>query len=362
MGRYSLDNYEIYKTYKIRPCPLHKTPDNTGRGQINYLRFTWNELEPSRGDYHLEQLKEAINGTSNPVLILEPVTPSWVTNHEADCFAKLIRKVGSTFDKEHGLMGIVISSYQNTKNEWDSYIEAFEQVPVFADIHNHNLITYLKKNEVNFGLYVPCNEDNWIDCCETFARYNLQNTWMKAPVLLHVTDEICGPNVYREALRWHSGYSNLSLELGYNIGIRRLTYPKQISSSGAMPLRIWFVNTGSAPCYRNVQIQIKLEQNNHTHLIPLKNSFKGLIGDITHNEIVQLPIMENGIYEVSMGIFFEDGSPLKLNIEGEANKGFYFMGKVEVDDTKKEHLYQIWEKFYPEGYYPLEDPQAPESD
>lgn len=49
MGKYSLENYEKYKTYKIRPQPLGTHPKNLGRGRGSFLNIPWAELEPERG-------------------------------------------------------------------------------------------------------------------------------------------------------------------------------------------------------------------------------------------------------------------------------------------------------------------------
>jgi len=225
------------------------------------------------------------------------------------------------------------------------------------------LIRYLKNCQKDFGLTVTCSEDNWIECCEAFASQGLQSTWEKQPVILHITDTSCGYHIKREALRWHAGFSNIRMDLGFNLTIRRLTYPNNVSSNGVLPIRFWFVNNGSAPCYRKFNILIKLEQDETKYIIPLTVDTRSwLLGDITHNEMVQLPVMKDGTYTLSVGSFFEDKTAMYLNIQGKKSGEYYEMGSIDVDTINRDDLKHVWENYYPEGYYPLEDPQSPDTD
>lgn len=360
MGQYSLDNYEVYKTYKVRPKPLHHALDNIGRGQVHFVIFTWSELEPVRGDYHLDKLNDVLSNTMNALLILEPQAPAWISEHKEECFARLVRRIGSNIGNLIQLMGVMITSVNQTKKEWNAYIEAFNHIPIIADIHNSELIQYLQAQDVDFGLFVSCNEENWMDRCESFARHHLQSTWERKPVILQVEEESCGIHVAREAFRWHAGLSNRSMDLGYRIELRRLTYPKSVTSQGMLPLRFWYVNSGTAPCYQDFGMKIRLQREDKTFILPIQiNSKKWLPGDITHNELVKLPELDNGVYSLSIGLFFHDDTPIKLSIEGDCEDGFYTMGHIDVDEVNRDEFHHIWDGYYPEGYYPLEDPKEP---
>jgi hypothetical protein len=182
------------------------------------------------------------------------------------------------------------------------------------------------------------------------------------------------------------------MNLGYNFTLRRLTYPKIIAGKGALPVRFWFVNTGSAPSYKKLQLKLKLEfrqelpndsqqklsyehQQGNSYVtqqripseaertdytFPLHidhNTWK--IGDITHNEILPLPDMKNGIYLLSVGMFLLDGAPIHLDLRAKEKQGYYELGIIEVNNSLTDDLLHAWDDFYPEGYYPLEDPQVP---
>lgn len=361
MGKYSLENYEKYKTYKIRPQIRQTSPENIGCKTINYITLLWEELETERGRYDMNPLQEALRKTRNPVLILNPRIPTWVNDHGSEYFSKLIRKVGSFLSGNRQLVGVVISTAEDSSREWEAYIQAFDDIPILADIHNNMLIHYLSVSQTGFGLIVKCSEETWLESAEAFARQNLQYTWERYPVLLQVTGDVCGPHIVSQAMRWHAVAADKQLEIGYNFIIRRLTYPQEVSSNGALPLRFWFENTGNAPCYREFTIMIRLQQGNLSYDIPLMADTKAWkLGDITYNEIVSLPAMKQGTYTISVGAFFEENNPMYLGIETPEINGFYSMGTIAVDMVEREELFHIWEDYYPEGYYPLEDPKAPE--
>lgn len=361
MGKYSLENYEKYKAYKIRPRQLHSAPNNKGRGQFQTIKVKWKDLEPERGDYDLHNLLNLISKATNPVLQIEAEAPSWVREHTSEYFASFIRKVGSALIGFHQLEGIIITEMEASSQEWDAFIDAFDEHCLLADINNFRLIKYLTIHNIPFGLIVPCSESNWIDCCEKFAAYNLQEIWKKRPVLLQIEDDSCGTHIGRQALAWHASMANLNMNLGYCISLRRLTYPKQVSSGGALPLRFWFVNTGSAPCYHDFTVRIRLQKGDKIYEIPLNtNGDDWSLGDITYNEIVKLPEVIPGNYTLSLGIFFKDHSPMRLNMDCKKNGGFYELGMIEIDLVDRKEYFHIWDDYYPEGYYPLEDPQSPD--
>jgi len=361
MGKYSLENYEKYKAIKVRPYPLPRNENNSSHGQFTYASFSWKELESTRGEYELDKIKEALHTAINPILVLKPDLPLWVEGHANDCFAAFIRKVGSYIDSDSRLAGVVISTLTDGKEEWNAYMESFEAKTLLADLHNDRLIHYLREHGRGFGLLVKCSEDNWMDCCEAFAKQKLQHVWKSYPVVLEVTDNVCGPNSRREAYRWHASLSNRNIDLGPCITLRRLTYPETVSSHGSLPLRFWFVNTGSSRIYRECSLWVKLEQGDVSYELPMHAATQSwLTGDLVHNEIIQLPNMEPGEYTLSLALFYNDRSYIHLNIQSNERDGYFEAGTVKVEITSEDPLLNIWDVYYPEGYYPLEDPKVPE--
>ncbi|RED66348.1 DUF4832 domain-containing protein [Cohnella lupini] len=359
---FSLESYEQYSTSVFRPRRLAQPFSDPDAGRFTYVEVAWNEGEPSRGAYRLEGMKEAIAAAINPVLVLRPVLPLWAKEDPAGYFAAFIRKVGSDADSEGRLAGIVIVALSDSKEEWNAYMDSFQATPLLADLHHTALIHHLRERNREFGLLVTCSESTWIDCCEAFATQQLHHVWRSKPVVLHVTEPSSGPSVEREALRWHASLANISMELGGRLELRRMTYSSSVTSGGSLPLRLWFVNTGSSRLYREFELRLRLKREDATYVIPVRaDSQAWLTGDLVHNEVLRIPEVTEGDYSIALGLFLRDGSPIRLHIQDQEDGGYYEAGTLRVESPGEDPLLRIWETYYPEGYYPLEDPKVPES-
>lgn len=363
MGKYSLENYERYKTVKIRPEPPEEA--YVHGGLITYVDGSWKELEPERGVYRLEPLLEAIRSAEKPVLALSAEAPDWAGDEAADSYSEFVRKIGSLADSDGRLYGVLMTMLTDGEEQWDAYVEAFGRTTLFADLRQERLIRYLREQGREFGLRIVCGEDNWLNCCEAIARQRLSEVWKRKPVLLHVADPECGPNVRREARRWHAALSNVDAGLGWNAGLRRFTYPSTVASGGSLPVRLWLVNTGTSPVYEDLELKLRLVRRDggDSYEIPLQaRTSEWPVGDIVHNEIAELPGMPEGAYVVGIGLFDKEGRPVRFNIRGDHADGYYDAGEVSVVRIEGDPLANAWDTYYPEGYYPLEDPQAPQTE
>lgn len=121
MGKYSLENYEKYKTCKIRPQPLKTHPENFGRGRASFLHVPWEELEPERGRFDLLPIESRLTGMKNPVLLVEPSPPRWACESGSTFYAGLIRKVGSVYDGDARLLGVAVRTLESSSEELDAY-------------------------------------------------------------------------------------------------------------------------------------------------------------------------------------------------------------------------------------------------
>lgn len=356
---FTLDSYEKYETVLVRPQPRMQA--EPGSGRFTYVEAAWNELEPSRGTYVLEGMKEAMRAAARPILVLRPVPPSWAAEDPAGCYASFVRKVGSAVDADGLLEGVVITAVSDGPDEWNAFMDAFEAVPLLADLHLAEMIRHLQERGRAFGLLVSCSEANWVECCEAFARQQLQRVWRHSPVVLHVADSSAGPAVAREALRWHASLSNVDMGLGSRLALRRMTYAASAASGGSLPLRLWFGEAGSARRYRELALRLRLSREGAVYEIPLRADTQAwLTGDLVHNEMLRLPETVPGDYAVALGAFAEDGSPVRLPIEGQGDDGYYEAGTLRIEGLGVDPHLGIWDTYYPEGYYPLEDPKLPD--
>ncbi|WP_020620920.1 DUF4832 domain-containing protein [Paenibacillus daejeonensis] len=356
---FSLDNYEQYRTVTIRPRVMALGTEDLERGRADLLAWTWRELEPERGRYQLSAMLLAIRQAAHPVLLLRPEPPDWATANTAACYAALIRKVASILDGREAVAGVVILAPEDSREVWDAYADAFTIIPVLADIHQPAVIRHWRQRGLDFGLFIRCSEDNRLGCCEAMARARLHHVWKRQPVVLDITNTTCSQALLRDIRRWHVSLANLPLGLGSRLELRRLTYPEQVASGGTLPLRLWLVNTGTAGLYRPGVMKLRLSGSDDSCELTLAaHPQQWLIGDIVHNEMLRLPNLTAGRYRVHIGLFGSDRRVIPLGIEGQAEDGYYDAGTLTIAD-EADQLVNIWDTYYPEGYYPLEDPQVP---
>lgn len=358
MGKYSLENYEIYKAHKARPKPIKEVLSNPGKGIYTRIVLPWSKMEEKPGIYQMEWIDEVLRQSENPVIMIDSEKPEWVNSHEDRCFSKLIRRVGSYIKDKYGLVGVVASNVYGTHYEWDSYAESFH-VPVLAPLEHEELVGYYQRIGFQFGLYIEGDNSNWITCCERMGRYHLSNVWEKKPVVIHVRETQDADEFLAQAIRWHASFTNVDAAYGYQIELRRLLYPKEVSSNGYLPLRFWFVNVGSGLCYQPYELKLRLRNKTSSYIMQLNTTADQWdIDDFTYHEILKLPPMEEGVYEVAIGLFQEERN-IALAIDSGQQDGFYQIGRIKVDQHDRTMLSNIWDHYYPEGYYPLEDPKEP---
>ena len=358
---FSLESYAKYRTVTVRPRPAAVTSTDRERESCDFIEFDWCELEPERGVFLLDELEGALQNAIHPVLILRPDPPSWAQTEPAAYYASFVRKVGGRADRIARLAGVVISSLAGSKEVWNAYADAFKAVPVLADLHNSGLIRHFRERNRSFGLLIRCREENRIECCEAMAREGLHHLWKSQPVVLQVADSDCSPALERDAHRWHASFANAKLGLGCRLELRRMTYPEAVSSGGSLPVRLWLVNSGSATMYRPFHLKLRLQSGDDVWELPLAADTRAwLTGDIVHNEVLTLPAMPARGYRLSLGLFGEDRLPVPLYIEGIGEDGYFEAGTIEIEESA-DRLMNIWDSYYPEGYYPLEDPQTPDS-
>lgn len=358
MGKYSLESYEQYKTHKLRPKALTVKPINLGCDTYEIVTARWTSLEPQKAQYEMQTLRDKTTKTT--LLKIDESAPEWAKDKK-DYLSAFIRKLGSELDGNPNIIGVLIENKDKSEMILQDYLDGFSKTHLIARLEDQDQIGQLQKVGAKFGLLVTAKAGNRLDCCELLARYNLQHTWKKAPVLIYFTPDANEQDFAQDVQRWHVSAANKSMGLGYNLSLRRLTYPKQVSSLGAMPLRFWFVNTGTSPYYDRAKLKVKLTRETKSWTIDLNiNTDHWMLGDIVENKIALLPDLNTGHYEVSVGLFCL-GRPVLLDIDAPVKDGFYQLGQVDVDTQNRDDLFHIWDTYYPEGYYPLEDPKAPES-
>ena len=358
MGQYSLENYEQYKTYKIRPDHLAVAPKNKGCGVYKTVVVDWIDIEPTKGNFILDPLLKALVG--NVILVIAKKVPKWVMSYDEN-LPPFLDKLASVLDGHSNIIGLAIKSHHQSSLLVEAYLNAFVKTPLMIYLEDTWLISGRHKYPRNFGIIISLTVDNTLDCCVRLAKHGLQHTWQHSPVVVNVEEGQLNEDMISDIHRWHPIAATCELKLGFNLRLRRLTYPVKLSSGGAMPLRFWFENTGTSPIYHKVQVKLKLCQGSNDYNYSLdENEGLWTLGDITMNQIIRMEAMPVGDYEVWIRLDVQNEA-LAIDCAAPRTEAYYHVGMAHVDEVRREAYFNIWDSYYPEGYYPLEDPKVPES-
>lgn len=219
------------------------------------------------------------------------------------------------------------------------------------------------RGEEPFALLIDLREQDLLEAAERLARLGLQRHWQRAPVCALLKGEP-DPETRRALHRWHVRAADREAGLGLDIRPRRVSCPRTVSAGGALPLRLWLTSTGSSPLYEPARLHLRLRGAAAEAMVPLDHPAALLrrLGDLVHNQILSLPPLPPGIYEAALALLRADGQPVHLNALGAEPGGYLPLGRLALDDRPRPEYFHIWDDYYPEGYYPLEDPKEPKGD
>ena len=234
-----------------------------------------------------------------------------------------------------------------------------EDLPLIPLEHASHIIRAPGENPA-FALLLTPDESGWLNTAQALAEAGLQRHWESAPVyarLLEVPDA-----ARQEQLRsWRVRAANLPSGLHADLRLRRATFPRALSSKGALPLRLWLDNAGPSPLYGRHRMLLRFRAGGEVRELPLaaEDHLFQKTGDIVYNEIMGLPELPPGEVNIDFSLRGPRGGPVYLNTGLPENKGWYTLGTVRADNTPRPQLFTLWDDWYPDGYYPLEDPKEP---
>ena len=80
-----------------------------------------------------------------------------------------------------------------------------------------------------------------------------------------------------------------------------MAYPSAVTSGGAWPVRLWWVSSGTAPCYGSHRIDLRLASEGISADLALGADINRFIeGDHTCNVVLRLPELPAGTYTVGI--------------------------------------------------------------
>ena len=255
-------------------------------------------------------------------------------------------------------LGFTVKEGEGDEKLFEAAVQAFPGKKFFVPVRDSRQVKWAMETGTMGGLLVDVGSNPY-DACECMARQGLQRMYRKMPVLVRGG---CGEKGEDFARQWHaSRVENLPGSCaGWRIALRRLTYPKAVTSDGYVPMRFWWTNRGPAPMHEPARVKIRLSLGEKK--IPLALSDSPLqipLGDRTYNEIVWFPDLPSGVYLLEFGLFQEDDTAVSLCHTGCTADGWYPAGEMIVDTIPRPEYEHIWDDYYADGYYPLVDPPVP---
>jgi hypothetical protein len=252
----------------------------------------------------------------------------------------------------------------------DIYLDAFKRTPLLMNFDQARALAYAVKHGTGWRL------DCWGDMGmlrgergtgrslmldrypEQVVETGIQNAWTRSPVSL----ESCGvvgtwlkfgydlDPILQQALRWHVSSVNIKSspvpeqwekqfeefekKMGYRFILRRLEYPKVVRPGAMMPVKMWFLNAGVAPVYRDYILAVELSSSEGKAIIKTSADVrKWLPGDAVFDGTLFVPYaLQPGEYHFRVGLLDPStGLPaIKLAIEGRQPDGWYDLGTIEV--------------------------------
>lgn len=346
MGKYSLDAFEQYPLVKLRPKVTNPCP-----GSYRLLVLSWSALEPDTG----ERLDPPGIGES-PVLLRIDLD----ADRDVSEACGFIRRMGAYYDGGEALSGVVLTAGgfagSAAAELVKAYCQGFEKTVLLAQPETE-LMELCRRAGIEPGLWLDLS-NGVLALRRSIARSGLERTWRSRPVYVYAGKPLDAAEL-DAACRWHSSGADSETALGAHMTLRRMMFPKELTSGGILPLRMWWQNLGSAPMYREVKVRLLLENGAQRYDVSVPGEMMPGMGDTTFNVTAKLPQVPCGVYNLWVGLE-NGGGALPLAVDAPEKNGMYWIGEITLDDIHRPHLATMWEEQYADGYYPLEDPAQPE--
>ena len=345
MGKYSIDAFEVHPLVKLRPVTT-----KPGVTSFQLLELHQAELEKA------ELLAPPAVVGDQVILLLHLDEKSDLSDA-----CGFIRRMGSCYEGGEGFAAVVMAmgAFDGVAREQlvKAYAQGFDATFLLAEPGN-GVAEICRRMGVPFGLWLELDR-GILPLRRSIGQENLARVWEKYPVYLLAGREMTEEEL-DAARRWHISAADVALPYGGWMTLRRMMFPKGLTTGGLMPLRLWWQNIGTAPIYENVQLQLELcySENRYKIEAPATLDRPG-VGDRTMNLLAKLPEVPCGTYELWIGLKAGEKS-LPLAMEAQEDGGLYRVGDVTLDDASRPYLATMWEEQYADGYYPLEDPAQPE--
>jgi hypothetical protein len=157
--------------------------------------------------------------------------------------------------------------------------------------------------------------------------------------------------IVEQALRWHATSINIKStaipaewkpqfdefqrKIGYRFVLRKLEYPASVRAGQMAMFRMWWLNAGVAPVYRDYVMAIEFRSPAESRIIRTDADIrKWLPGDAVFEDTIHVPDdLKPGAYRVRVALL-DPGAlapAIRLAIEGRQQDGWYDLGAITVE-------------------------------
>lgn len=306
--------------------------------------------------------------------------PIWEPDFSDPLYLKywgdLVKEAGRRFDGNQDLDTVDISSVGYWGEGWSDYMPAFPTQKKLIDIWldafpaTRLLMNFDEPQALAYGTErgagwrFDCLGDlrpKWAHMLdfypEQIARTGIQDVWKHGPVSM----ETCWvPGYWKdqgwdvryilgEALRWHvtslnikssaippefaGAFEDFERRMGYRLELRRIEYPESVRSASAVPVKMWWVNSGVAPAYRPYRLALSLDSAADHAVVDVPADVRQwLPGDTVVEQAIELPKLKAGEYRLRVALLdpLTRKPAIRLGIAGRRDDGWYDMGAVAV--------------------------------
>jgi Domain of unknown function (DUF4832) len=298
-------------------------------------------------------------------------------------WGELVAAAGARYDGHPALESVDISSVGYWGEGWSPYMPDFDRQKALIDIYfdafprTRLLMNFDEPRALAYGAgrgagwRLDCLGDMRTSSVNPFfppemldvypqqvVRAGIGDVWQRHPVAL----ETCWvPGYWKEqgwdvdeildqALRWHvsvlnvkssaippewkSSFERFQRKMGYRLVLRRFEYPRAARAAGKMQVRMWWLNAGVAPIYRDVRLVLELRSELASSRIATDaDPRRWLPGDAIYEDDLAVPDgLRPGSYRLRLALVdARTGEPsVRLAIEGRSSDGWYELGVIEV--------------------------------
>jgi hypothetical protein len=249
----------------------------------------------------------------------------------------------------------------------DQYFDAFRRTPLLMNFDELRALDYGVHHGAGWRL--DCWGDmgrpgrNFAHMLDLYpqqvVKAHAEDVWQRSPVSL----ETCGVPadwkqngfdlnyILEQALRWHAtsinikstaipgewkaAFDEFQKKIGYRFVLRKLEYPRTVRPGRKALFRMWWLNAGVAPVYRDYVMAFEFHATGESKTIRTGADIrKWLPGDAVFEDSLYVPDeLKAGSYRLRLALLdVRTLRPaIRLAIEGREPDGWYDLGSITVE-------------------------------